>query len=140
MALGGRASPTGAQSVEVYQITLGFDLFLADDGRHHVRALEMARDEINAAGGLLGRPVELVIADVGNCTAPELAAVRDTLKAANVDVVNYNWTVVPATSKYLMEVGVLVMHHGWVTVDWKAWYDVRDTFKYWMTLMMTLVQ
>jgi len=110
---------------------------LADDGRHHVRALEMARDKINAAGGLLGKPVELVIADVGNCTPPELTAVRDTLKAADVDVVNHNWTVNPATTKYLIEIGVLVLHHGWVTVDWKAWYDVRDTFPYWMTLNRT---
>jgi ABC-type branched-subunit amino acid transport system substrate-binding protein len=30
---------------------------LADDGRHHVRAMEMARDEINAAGGLLLLPL-----------------------------------------------------------------------------------
>lgn len=110
---------------------------LADDGRHHVRALEMARDEVNAAGGLLGRPVELVVADLGNYSPTELAAVRDTLKAADVDVVNYNWTVYPAVSKFLMEVGVLVMHHGWVTVDWKAWYDVRDKFPYWMTLNRT---
>lgn len=110
---------------------------LADDGRHHVRGLEMARDKINAAGGLLGRPVELVIADLGNYTPTELAAVRDTLKAADVDVVDYNWTVYPAVSNYLMEIGVLVTHHGWVTVDWKAWYDVKDEFPYWMTLNRT---
>ncbi|MFQ6093929.1 MAG: ABC transporter substrate-binding protein [bacterium] len=110
---------------------------LADDGRHHVRALEMARDKINAGGGLLGRPVELVIADLGNYTPTELAAVRDTLKAADVDVVNYNWTVYPAVTDYLMQVGVPVMHHGWVTVDWKEWYDHRDKFPYWMTLNRT---
>jgi ABC-type branched-subunit amino acid transport system substrate-binding protein len=107
---------------------------LQEDGRHHVRSMELARDEINAAGGILGRQVELEITDLGSYTPAELSAVRDTLKASDVDMVNYNWTVNPACSSYLMEVGVPVMHHGWVTVDWQEWYDNKDEMPYWYTL------
>jgi branched-chain amino acid transport system substrate-binding protein len=107
---------------------------LQEDGRHHVRAMELARDEINAAGGILGRQVELEITDLGSYTPAELSAVRDTLKASDVDVVNYNWTVNPACTDYLMEIGALVMHHGWVTADWQEWYDNKDQFPYWITL------
>ena len=107
---------------------------LADDGRHHVRALQMAVDEINARGGLLGRPVELVVADVGDNTPPELVAARDLLKAADVDVINSNWFKIPGTMLYLLEVGVLVTHHGWGLLEWQTWWDVRDEFPYFMVL------
>jgi len=132
----GCAGPAAPEEVEPIKIGVASTITgpLTDDGRHHVRAMEMARDEINAAGGILGRPVELEIVDLGNMTPTELAAVRDTLKQADVDVVNYNWTVYPAVTEHLMEIGPLVMHHGWVTVDWKAWYDNRDENPYWITL------
>ena len=127
------ATPTTADPIKV-GVASTVTGPLTDDGRHHVRAMEMARDEINAAGGVLGRPVELVITDVGNMTPTELASVRDTLKAADVDVVNYNWNVNPATTDYLMEIGALVIHHGWVSVDWQQGYDNKDEFPYWMTM------
>ncbi len=131
------ATPTPGEEPIKVGIATTITGALADDGRMHVRALEMARDRINAEGGLLGRPVELLVADLGNYTPTELAAVRDTLKSAGVDMVNYNWAVYPAVTDYLMQIDSLVMHHGWVSVDWQEWYDNKDTFPYWMTLNKT---
>ena len=111
---------------------------LDDDGRHHVRGIDMSVDECNIAGGLLGRPVEMVVADLGWYSPQELQAVTDTLRDADVDVINYNWTVYPAVTDYLIDTGIFVMHHGWVTIDWQQWYDnYKDTFPYWMTLNRT---
>jgi len=111
---------------------------LADDGRHHVRALEMAVDEINARGGLLGRPVELVVADVGDCTPAELVAARDLLVNAGVDMINTNWFKLPAAMTYLVEAGAEAgafhMHHGWGLADWEQWDALRDEQPYFMVL------
>ena len=139
--MSGCTTPAEAPTPEKESIKVGVATTvtgpLDDDGRHHVRGIDISVDECNLAGGLLGRPVEMIVADLGWYSPQELQAVTDTLRNADVDVVNYNWTVYPAVSEYLMDVGVLVMHHGWVTIDWKAWYDVKDEFPYWMTLNRT---
>jgi len=128
--------PAAEAPVEPIKVGIGTAItgLLADDGRHHIRALEIARNEINSAGGLLGRPVELVTVDVGDCTTPELVAARDLLKEADVDVVNTNWFKLPAAMTYLVEVGVLVIHHGWVSSDWDQWWAIRDEYPYYMVL------
>jgi len=127
---------TPPEEVEPIKVGVGTAVtgVLADDGRHHVRALEIARDEINAVGGLLGRPVELVVVDIGDCTPPELVSARDTLKAADVDVVNSNWFKLPQAMTFLLEVGVLTVHHGWVSSDWDQWWAIRDEYPYYMCL------
>jgi len=115
-------------------IATGLTGGLAEDGTHHVQTLEMARDEINATGGLLGRQIELVVVDCGNDTPDELSAARDRLKSADVDVVNSNWWLSSIATNYMLEVGVLNLHHGWVSTDWEAWWNVRDEYPYFMCL------
>lgn len=107
---------------------------LAEDGKDYVNMYKFVRDEINAAGGLLGRPVELVIVDVGNNTPPELIAARDELIAADVDVVMSAWWLNPAGVQYMLEVDVFMLNEGWVSADWRSWWEVRDRYPYYVTM------
>ncbi|MEW5722512.1 MAG: ABC transporter substrate-binding protein [Thermodesulfobacteriota bacterium] len=60
----------------------------AADGEHMKMGLELAVDDLNAAGGLLGRPVELVTYDVEDLLAETVAASAEYLiKKQDVDVV-----------------------------------------------------
>ena len=61
------AAVTGAQAQDKQPIKIGFGMALtgglAGGGKQALLAMEMWRDRINAKGGLLGRPVELVYYD-----------------------------------------------------------------------------
>ena len=59
----------------------------ASDGEQMKMALEMAVAEKNAAGGLLGRQLELKFGDVGGLEAEKIKAVGERLIGAGVDVV-----------------------------------------------------
>ena len=59
----------------------------ASDGEQMKMALELAVAEKNAAGGLLGRPLELKFGDVGGLEAEKIKAVGERLVGAGVDVV-----------------------------------------------------
>jgi branched-chain amino acid transport system substrate-binding protein len=107
---------------------------LAEDGRHHVRGMEIMRDYLNDKGGVLGRPLELVVVDIGSNSPSELAATRDALKAADVDVVMTSWWLNPIGTQYMLEVGVFVVQVGWVSADWDAWWAVRDRYPYFVQL------
>jgi branched-chain amino acid transport system substrate-binding protein len=58
---------TGAQAQEKQPIKIGFGMALtgglAGGGKQALLAMEMWRDQVNAKGGLLGRPVQLVYYD-----------------------------------------------------------------------------
>lgn len=101
---------------------------MAEDGRHHVRAMNWVRDQINAEGGLLGRPVQVIVVDTGANTPSELAAARDALKAADVDVIFTMWWLNSVASQYILEVGVPMIQQGWVSTDWEAAWEVRDKY------------
>ena len=49
----------------------------AEAGRHLVAGLELAAGDVNAAGGVAGRPLELVIADTAADPAKAVAAIDD---------------------------------------------------------------
>ena len=59
----------------------------ASTGQTMLRAYEMAVDECNAQGGLLGRKLKLIAGDTGDASAENAIAVAERLVAANVDVV-----------------------------------------------------
>jgi branched-chain amino acid transport system substrate-binding protein len=59
----------------------------ASDGEQMQMALELAVAEKNAAGGLLGRPLELKFGDVGGLEAEKIKAVGERLVGAGVNVV-----------------------------------------------------
>lgn len=107
---------------------------MSEDTRHMQRVYEVAIDEINAAGGLLGRPLELVVVDLANNTPAELVAARDALMAADVDVIHTSWWLNPKGILYMHEVGVFVVQYGWVSDDWEAWYAVKDEYPHFVQL------
>lgn len=60
----------------------------AADGEHMLMGLELAVDDLNAQGGLLGRPVQLVKYDIEDLLAETVTASAEYLvKKENVDVV-----------------------------------------------------
>ena len=59
----------------------------ASDGEQMKMALELAVEEKNASGGLLGRQLELKFGDVGGLEAEKIKAVGERLIGAGVDVV-----------------------------------------------------
>jgi branched-chain amino acid transport system substrate-binding protein len=76
-------------------------------GEQHQRAVDMAVSEINAAGGLLGETLEIVVAD-DYCDAEQAVAAANKLIAYRVAVVighNCSGAAIPA-SKVYADVGV----------------------------------
>jgi branched-chain amino acid transport system substrate-binding protein len=76
-------------------------------GEQHQRAVDMAVSEINAAGGLLGQTVEIVVAD-DYCDGEQAVAAANKLIAHRVAVVighNCSGAAIPA-SKVYADVGV----------------------------------
>lgn len=59
---------------------------LAADGQDMIESAIMAVEEINAAGGLLGRTLEIVEADTKEMMAEDVATAAEILMAAGVDV------------------------------------------------------
>ncbi len=59
----------------------------ASDGEQMKMALELAVEEMNAKGGLLGRPLKLKFGDVGGLEAEKIKAVGERLIGAGVDAV-----------------------------------------------------
>ena len=58
----------------------------ANDGREFRNGLDMAIDEVNARGGILGRPLQAVFIDTGNQTATEVVrAARQLISTHKVE-------------------------------------------------------
>jgi branched-chain amino acid transport system substrate-binding protein len=83
-------------------------------GKDTVDAAQMAVDEINAKGGVLGRPLELVVADEG--TAPEtgIAAVQRLVDSEGADILigGYVSGVVLAQMPHIAEREVVYLGVG----------------------------
>lgn len=126
----GTPSDAGSAGEGPIKIGVATDItgVMAEDGRHHVRAIQIATQEINAAGGLLGRNVEAVVVDTGANTPDQLASARDTLKAAGVDMVSTMWWFNSVASQSILEVGVPMIQEGWVSTDWEAAEQVKDKY------------
>lgn len=59
----------------------------ASDGEQMQKALELAFEEQNAKGGVLGRPLKLIPGDVGALEAEKIKAVGERLQSEGVDFV-----------------------------------------------------
>jgi branched-chain amino acid transport system substrate-binding protein len=82
-------------------------------GEQHQRPVEMAVAEINAAGGLLGQPIEVVTAD-DYCNAEQAIAAANKLVAAGVTLVvghGCSGAAIPASRVY-EEAGVVMISHA----------------------------
>lgn len=85
------AAALGGCGVKQDEILIGAPMPLtgpyASDGEQMQWALEMAIEEQNAAGGLLGRPIRLIPGDVGALEAEKIKAVGERLIGEGVDVI-----------------------------------------------------
>lgn len=87
----------------------------AADGIEFKRALEMAADEINAMGGILGRPVATVFEDTGNQGADNiLPAMQRLIDRHGVHAIinGYNTGAVTAEYETIADAGVIYIHHN----------------------------
>jgi branched-chain amino acid transport system substrate-binding protein len=83
-------SGTSAQAPKGDPIKVGFSMSLtgavAPNGQQLLRALEIWRDDVNAAGGLLGRPVELIHYDDQSSPANVPGIYQKLLSVDKVDL------------------------------------------------------
>jgi len=87
----------------------------AADGIEFKRALEMACEEINAAGGILGRPVEPHFEDTKEQGAANIIpAMQRLIDRGNVHAIinGYNTGAVCAEYDTIADAGVLYIHHN----------------------------
>lgn len=89
--------------------------FAAADGIEIRQGLEMAWDEVNDAGGILGRPVELIIEDTGNMGGENVrSAVQRLIDRHGVHgIVNgYNTGALTAEYDIVADAGLCYVHHN----------------------------
>src|SRR5437879_13808281 len=95
-ALGGLAAPAQAQSGQ--PITIGFGMALtgplAANGKQALLGMKLWEEEVNAKGGLLGRPVKLVFYDDQSnpSTVPGIYTKLINIDTGNLVVVGYGTT------------------------------------------------
>lgn len=96
LVLGGKIS-FAAQSSTNRAITVGASLPLggpelfAEDGLRQLLAYRMWQDEVNAAGGLLGREVDLIVYDDANDPDEAVSAYRKLIRDDQVDLLLGNY-------------------------------------------------
>ena len=66
-------------------VSLGLTGKYAELGLMHMRAYALWAEEVNKRGGLLGRPVEMVIVDDGSNPANAVEIYRDQISVQRVD-------------------------------------------------------
>ena len=87
----------------------------AADGIEFQRAQEMACDEINAMGGILGRPLAPVIEDTGNQGADNIIPAMQRLidrHGVHAIINGYNTGAVTAEYDVIADAGILYIHHN----------------------------
>lgn len=89
LELGGGASDIGDRSDDPIRIglSLPFTGFMSEEGPEFLLGSEYWRQELNAAGGLLDRPVEFVVYDDGSTEAGAETAYARLLDEDDVDLV-----------------------------------------------------
>lgn len=87
ITLGATTSPAAEKVIKIgAPLPLTGDY--AADGEHQLMGLQLAEEDLNAAGGILGRPVKLVTFDIKNLAAEDVNASAEYLiKKEKVDVV-----------------------------------------------------
>ncbi len=88
---------------------------LAVDGIEHKNGLDMACEEINAAGGILGRMLEPVTIDSGNQTAEEVtSAARQLIDKHGVHAIINGYNVGANQAEYdpVADAGIIYIHYN----------------------------
>ena len=92
---------------------------VAADGIEFRRGLELAAEEINAVGGILGRPVELVFVDTeskGDDVVIQAAQRLVDRDGASALIAGYNLETGTAMHDVAADAGIVVMHSNTVAV------------------------
>ncbi|WP_193175185.1 ABC transporter substrate-binding protein [Oricola nitratireducens] len=132
--LAGLNQSASAQSSEPVKIGCPAPLtgIVAADGIEFRRGLEMAAEEINAVGGILGRPVELVFVDTeskGDDVVIQAAQRLIDRDKASALVLGYNLETGTALHDVAADSGIVAMHSNTVVAHDEL---VRsDPEKYW---------
>lgn len=85
----------------------------AADGAEFRNGLILAAEEINARGGLLGRPIRPVFADTGRQSAEEVVAAASRLiERHNVHAIINGYNIGPQNSEYepIADAGIIYIH------------------------------
>jgi len=123
----------GVSAAEKKPITIGSDLPLtgpyASDGEEMTRALTMGIEEINAQGGVLGRPLKLITGDVGGLEAEKISAVGEMLIGRGVDAVITGYADGGVDTQVLGEYDVPYLHGDAMLLSTKPVMEHPE--KYW---------
>ncbi len=87
----------------------------ANDGREFRNGLTMAIEEVNARGGILGRPLEAVFIDTGNQTAADVVrAARQLISKHKAAAIINGYNIGPQNAEYepIADAGIIYMHHN----------------------------
>jgi len=107
----------------------------ASDGEQMKMALEMAVAEKNEAGGLLGRPLELKLGDVGGLEAEKIKAVGERLIGAGVNVVVTGYDDGGVDTKVFGQYDVPYLHGNAMTLCTQP--VAENPEKYWNVFQYT---
>lgn len=142
--VGGAAVLTGtntaAQAQSGEPIVIGGPIQMtgggAADGIEFKRGLEMAAEEINAAGGILGRPVEIVVADTESGGDDKITSAGQRLidrDNASALITGYNFGSQIALQNVAADASVVYMHAD--TARAHTALVGSDPEKYWQSFM-----
>lgn len=87
----------------------------ANDGREFRNGLILAIEEVNARGGILGRPLEAIFVDTGNQTSGEVVrAARQLISRHRVSAIINGYNIGPQNAEYepIADAGIIYMHHN----------------------------
>ena len=105
----------------------------ASDGEEMQKALQMAVDEQNAKGGVLGKQIELIPGDVGALEAEKIKAVGERLMGEEVDAVITGYADSGVDAKVFGEYDVPYLHADALSADTDLVLqnpDYRNVFQY----------
>jgi len=96
----------------------------SDTGREQYRGIEMAVDEINARGGLLGREVKIIVADAEDWSPDKVVSAFEYLcSQEKVDFMAYIWGVVYGPNWDILAKYKVPCIHLDVVEDFRTWYQ-----------------
>ncbi|MBV8650221.1 MAG: branched-chain amino acid ABC transporter substrate-binding protein [Alphaproteobacteria bacterium] len=98
------ASPGGANAQSAIKIAVGAPLTgaLAKQGQEVANAVQLAVDQWNAKGGVLGKKIQLVLADDGG--NPQIGVAAGEKVAADRDIVGAVWGITSSTCLPVSEI------------------------------------
>lgn len=111
--------PWGTQAADVIKIGLVTPLSAPGDyksGQINVKTVELAIDELNAKGGVLGKKVAVVKADDEGKPAVGVTAVKRLISREKVSAIVGAWhsSVAVAQAKQVTKMGVpMLLHYSW---------------------------